>query len=83
MTDFIRSQIRTWVPIGVGGLLAYLSGKLDISFDEGTANGLVLFIGSVAMGVYYAAARWLESRFPWAGYLLGSRGQPAYETPPE
>ena len=77
MSDFVISLIRTWVPVGVGLGVAYLV-NLGVEIDEGTQLALSGGIVGVATAVYYAVARFLENRWPVAGYLLGVAKAPAY-----
>ena len=74
MNDYVTSVIRTVVPSVVALLIAALAGAgidLDSSALEAVISGLLI-------GVYYAAARWLEGRWPQAGWLLGSPKAPTY-----
>lgn len=74
MGDVILSLIRTWVPIGVGYLVAWGLLPSDLS-DEAT----LAFAGLIT-AAYYGLVRLLESktRFKWIGWLLGSPKEPSY-----
>ncbi|HWT40288.1 MAG TPA: hypothetical protein VN081_03380 [Dongiaceae bacterium] len=79
MSDFIISIIRTYVPILVGGLAAWLSLK-GISLDSSTILALGTGLGGVFAALYYAVVRLLEKKFPQLGILIGSPKQPNYPT---
>ena len=76
MSDAIVSLIRTIVPVIVGLALAGLL-KLGIDVDE---TALATVVDGVIIGAYYALARWLESKWPNLGWLLGAPKQPTYDT---
>lgn len=78
MSDFVTSQIRTYVPILIGGLVAWLA-TLGLELDANTQTGLVVSLTGILQALYYLLARILEQKFPWAGVLLGSKKQPEYE----
>jgi len=74
MNDYVVSLIRTLVPVAVGALVAWLA---TIGFDI-DSEALVAPITGILIAVYYAAARWAESRWPAAGALLGRKAAPTY-----
>ena len=74
------SLIRTYVPIAVGAFLTYLAINFNVVVDAGTSLGLTTAFTGLVMAVYYTLARFLESRWPWFGVLLGSTRQPAYKS---
>jgi len=78
MTNFITSLIRTQVPIAVGALLAWLTLKTGIVVDESSQAGLVQAFTAILTGLYYLVIRWLETRFPQIGWLLGVPKAPGY-----
>lgn len=81
MSNFVTSLIRTYVPIAVGALAAYLLTK-GIEIDANAQLGLVTFLTTLIQGAYYLAARLLERRFPdIGGLLLGSSQKPVYVEP--
>lgn len=84
MSDLIVSWIRTIVPVIVGGLLTRAADKWGIVDIDGEAT--IAVVSGLVVAVYYALARFLEQRYPVAGYLLGSRKAPTYtgtqDTPP-
>lgn len=75
MTNYVISLIRTIVPTAVGAVAAYLVTRFGITIDSAS---LELALVSVLTGAYYAAARALEARYPWAGFLLGYKAPPTY-----
>ena len=82
MTVFVLSIIRTWVPIGVGALISWLTVTVGLpEIPEEGATGLIIFLTAVLQGAYYLLVRWLEQKFPQIGVLLGAAKSPdAYST---
>ncbi|CAM3433971.1 hypothetical protein [Stackebrandtia soli] len=80
MSDYLVSLIRTWVPVAVGSVAAWLTAH-GVDLNTATTTALTTGGTAVAAAVYYAAARALERRWPAAGYLLGTKRPPTY-TPP-
>lgn len=81
MTNTVLSLIRTYVPVGVGALVAWLV-TLGIELSDDARNGLVVFLTGLAIAAYYTIVRLLEKRWPKIGVLLGAAKQPEYVTPP-
>lgn len=79
VNDFLISFIRTAVPVAVGAVLAWLASKTGIILDADSSASLTAGVVAVAVAVYYALARALETRWPWLGVLLGRRAKPVYE----
>lgn len=77
MADFVTSLIRTYVPILVGQLAAWLALK-GVQLDDAAVAGLVAFVGGAISAVYYLVVRLIEQKFPQAGILLGSTKKPEY-----
>ena len=77
--DLGASLVRTVVPYVVGTVIAWLLSRgFDLTAYENAVNvWLTVACGSA----YYAGARWLETRYPAAGLLLGWRAQPKYIDP--
>jgi uncharacterized membrane protein (DUF441 family) len=76
MNDTIVSFIRTYVPVVVGTILAFLANRgFDIEINQ---NAVVVAV----IAIYYAIARALEKRWPFFGVLLGVPKEPAYEGTP-
>ena len=77
ITDYVISLIRTWVPIAVGSVAAWLVAH-GIGLDPGTAVGATAALSGVLSGVYYALVRLVEAKFPALGVLLGHTAKPSY-----
>lgn len=77
MNSFIISQIRTFVPIVVGALVAWLI-TLGIELDAETQTSLVITLTGVIQAVYYFLVRLLEKKWPQVGVLLGVASKPVY-----
>lgn len=79
--DFLVSQIRTYVPSGVGAALSWLALRgVEVTSDQRLA--LVTFSTAAATGLYYTGARLIESKWPRVGgWLVGSKGAPSYSSP--
>jgi len=80
MSDYLVSQVRTWVPVGVGAVLAWLA-TLGLDLDATTSTGLITALTAAVTGLYYSAVRLAERRWPWVGLLLGTRNEPTYGKP--
>ena len=77
MSTFVTSLIRTIVPMGVGALAAWLL-QIGVGLPETAFTALE---GTLTVGLgaaYYTGVRWLEQRWPAAGWLLGAAVQPVY-----
>ena len=75
MSDWIVSLIRTYVPLAVGVVVSWLARNNIVAIDGESAAAV--FTAAV-VGLYYAAARLLEKRWPKAGWLLGAAKSPSY-----
>jgi len=82
MNNFVTSQIRTYAPILIGGLISWLALK-GIALDTETQSGLVIAFTGLLQAVYYFLARLLERKFPQLGFLLGSAKTPVYVAEPK
>lgn len=80
MSQYLISVIRTWVPVLVGSLLAKLV-VIGVVIDDDSSTGLKNAITLLVIGLYYAAIRWLEQKFPRVGIMLGYIRQPVYVDP--
>lgn len=78
MNDFAVSLIRTWTPILVGMAITWISQSLGVDIDSTEA---AVAVTGLVVAVYYGVVRWLETRYPSVGILLGSRQTPAYTEP--
>ncbi len=73
--NLLVSLKRTLVPIVVGAVAAtFLAGYVDPDALEKVLSGVI-------SAVYYTVVRLVETKFPGAGVLLGSKAQPVYEAP--
>jgi len=77
MTDFITSQIRTWVPIAVGAIISWLA-TLGLQIDSNTQAAIVIALTGLIQAAYYTVVRLLEKKFPKLGILLGTPKTPSY-----
>ena len=74
MTDYGRSLIRTFVPLVVGSLVAWLASR-GVKVDQ---SALLPAVDAIVAAAYYGVIRWAETRWPKAGWLLGAPGAPSY-----
>ena len=80
MADLVPSLIRTYVPILVGQVAAWLALK-GVQLDEQTVLAAATALGGIISALYYLAVRLLEQKFPQLGILLGSTKKPEYTEP--
>jgi hypothetical protein len=80
MSATITSLIRTYVPIVVGSLVAWLI-TLGVVLDPTVEAGLITALTGVLIAVYYTVVRLLEKRWPALGILLGAATAPTYVKP--
>ncbi|MEU4703407.1 hypothetical protein [Nonomuraea dietziae] len=79
MSDFFKSQLRTYVPVWVAALAAILGSKgLELDVDASTT-----VVTGLAISGYYTVARLLEAvpSLAWVGKFMLSVGfvaAPAY-----
>jgi len=74
-SNLLVSLKRTLVPILVGSIASSFLGPY---IDQAVVQS---FISGLISAVYYTAVRLVETLWPEAGILLGSKAQPAYEEP--
>lgn len=79
MSNFVVSLIRTVVPVVVGSMIGFLVAR-GIDLPEDAAASLNMGIQALAIAGYYAGARFLETKWPAFGYLLGTRAEPEYHS---
>lgn len=80
-SNYFVSLIRTWVPLGVGGLLTWLARTHDIVIDETATATTVTAVTGIVTGAYYSIVRLLEVRVSGGyGWLLGAAKKPKYPT---
>lgn len=80
MSQYIVSVIRTWVPIAIGWLIGQLF-VVGVVLDDDSSEKLKTAVTALVIALYYAAVRWLETKFPNMGVLLGYIRQPVYVDP--
>ena len=75
----VPAIVRTVVPLVVGALLSwFITRGLDLSQYENAINAWVMIAVTT---LYYSLFKWLESKWPFFGYFLGSKKQPVYVNP--
>lgn len=73
--NLLASLKRTLIPIIVGAVVAsFLGGYVDPVALERVLSGII-------SAVYYVVVRFVETKYPSAGVLLGEKAQPVYEKP--
>ena len=70
MNPFAASLVRTIVPIVVGSILGLLA-TIGLNIDVEGQQGLLTLINSMFVGGYYLIIRWIETKVPQVGWLLG------------
>lgn len=80
MNNFVISLIRTWTPVAVGAVLAWLAAR-GLHLSPSTDAAAVAAITAGITALYYALIRLAETKFPWLGVLLGHTAKPSYGTP--
>ena len=76
-SDTIVSYIRTYVPVIVGTAIGWAVAA-GLPLSTSTQGDLTAALAAAAVAAWYALARLLEAKFPWAGWLLGVPRQPVY-----
>lgn len=82
MNDQIIALVRTIVPTLVGAFAAFLL-TAGIELDDETKNAMAVALTGLFAGGYYALIRFIASKLPWTGWLLGHPAVPVYEMPKE
>lgn len=76
--DVWDSLVRTFTPVVVGQIVAWLS-LTGVELDPQFATSLTLLVGALCTGAYYLVARLLETFVtPKFGVLLGLTREPIY-----
>ena len=80
MSDFIISQIRTYIPVVVGAVVAWLvaRGALDETSSQEVLTSWTAALTAALSALYYFVVRVLASKWGWFGYLLGVNIKPEY-----
>ena len=76
--DQLAAYIRTYVPMAVGWVLAYLTLNYGFEVSAETELALASGLGGVLAAAYYFAANLLSKRWPAAQWLLGYNQTPSY-----
>ena len=66
-SDYVKNVIRTFVPSVVGAVVAFLTKEWG---HVPTYVASLLF--PIVTGAYYAAIRYLETKYPSLSWLLGA-----------
>jgi hypothetical protein len=78
-SDYVPSLIRTYVPIGVGLALSWLSIHFSgVHVDPQTSLWLTGVLTALLTAGYYTLVRALEIKFPALSILLGHTAKPVY-----
>lgn len=77
LTDTIVSYIRTYVPALAGAIIGW-AVSMGLPLEDSTQTSLTAVLVVAFTVAWYALARFLEKRFPKAGWLLGVPKQPVY-----
>lgn len=80
MSDFLIAQIRTYVPMLVGMVVAWLvaQGILDEETSQTVLINATAALTTLFSALYYFLVRLLAEWKPWFGYLLGVNQAPEY-----
>lgn len=79
--DLGASYVRTGVAIAVGTVLTFLAKKAHLVIDSQTSAGIVQADTAFVIGGYYLVVRFLETKVPAFGWLLGLAKLPTYPAP--
>lgn len=67
---WVESVIRTWVPIAIGAVLAWVNAHWEIVLaGDASTTAIIIATAAVTAG-YYALARLVERRWPSLGRWL-------------
>lgn len=82
----VDSVIRTWVPVGLGSALSWVSLNYQwLGLPARPSATLSLTVSGVVIACYYLAARVVERKFPKVGRVLLAlnltRSRPTYAEP--
>ena len=67
MSNYVKNVIRTFIPVAVASVIAYLT-KLEKHVPAGELAVIIPIISTA----YYAAVRQLEVKYPKLSWLLGA-----------
>jgi len=81
----VESLIRTYVPVGVGLVLAWVATNWNIVVPENASSAVVTLVVGAFVAGYYTLGRLVERRWPKLGRLLLAlnltKARPLYSTP--
>jgi len=77
MSNFVTGLIRTYVPIAVGAVVAWLLAS-GIEMDATSQAGAVVALTGFLQAAYYTAVRFAAEKWPKVGILLGVNKAPSY-----
>jgi hypothetical protein len=80
VNTLVPSLIRTYVPVVVGSLVAWLI-TLGVEVDESLQVGLITALTGLLIAVYYTVIRLVERKWPKLSVLLGTTQIPAVYAP--
>jgi hypothetical protein len=82
---YVQSLIRTWVPVAIGSLIAWVALHWHIVVDPGASTTAGAIVTALCIAAYYALCRLVERRWPRLGAFLLSIGlvqaKPVYAQP--
>lgn len=82
MNNFFTSLIRTYVPIGVGAVVSWLTVR-GVAVDPQDAASLAVALTGIVSAGYYLVVRLFEKKFPQVGWLLGQAKVVKYTDSPK
>jgi len=71
----VASLARTFVPALVGGLFTWLAST-GLEVDPQLEGLITVAMFGLFTGMYYAAVRFVETKLPWVGILIGYAKSP-------
>lgn len=71
----VASLARTFIPAVVGSILGWFATS-GLQVDPALEGLLTVVFMAGFTGLYYAAVRFVEEKFPWVGILLGYAKSP-------
>lgn len=85
MTDYIISQIRMYVPLSVGVVIAFLASHgMNLHISDARVEAVVTVLTGLFTALYYSMVRLLEKYVsPKFGWLLGYAQSPSYAVAPK
>lgn len=78
MNNTATSFIRTWVPVAIGSILAWLMQRYNIIIPQEFYAQATELVTALVIAGYYGIVRLIEIKVPWVGWFLGRAGRPVY-----